>query len=114
MGNYFILKDKNPTEVDNAIEWAEWFEKADRSVDRTILDEGLESEITVSTVFLGMDHNFNVFSGGDDKPLIFETMIFGGEHDQYQDRCSTYEEAETMHEKALNLIKGENNDDDQS
>jgi hypothetical protein len=56
----------------------------------------------VSTVFLGLDHNH---SGG--RPLLFETMIFGGPHDQYQTRCSTYDEAEAMHAKAVRIFTGE-------
>jgi hypothetical protein len=30
-------------------------------------------------------------------------MIFGGEHDQYQERCSTLDEAKIMHEEAVKL-----------
>ena len=46
----------------------------------------------VSTVFLGLDH---AFDGGT--PLLFETMIFGGEHDEYQERYATWDEAEAGH-----------------
>ena len=38
------------------------------------------------------------FAGGP--PILFETMIFGGPEDQYTDRCSTWDEAVKMHEKA--------------
>jgi DNA-binding LacI/PurR family transcriptional regulator len=34
-----------------------------------------------------------------------ETMIFGGEHDQYQERYTSYEDAVKGHQIALNLIK---------
>lgn len=57
-------------------------------------------EIHVSTVWLGLDHSFN---GGP--PLIFETMIFGGEHDQYQERYSTEEEALAGHKEACRLVR---------
>lgn len=50
----------------------------------------------VSTVFLSLDHNW-----GDGPPILFETMIFGGEHDGYQERYRTWEEAEEGHEIAL-------------
>jgi hypothetical protein len=33
----------------------------------------------------------------------FETMIFGGPHDSYQERSSTFEEAETTHAAAVTL-----------
>jgi hypothetical protein len=50
----------------------------------------------VSTVFLGLDHQW-----GDGPPLVFETMIFGGEHDQYQERYSTWDEAEAGHKQGV-------------
>lgn len=93
--NSYILVDKKPVECENIIEWAKWFEKADRRVNATELPDG----VRVSTVFLGMDHSF---MGGP--PLLFETMIFGGEHDGYCERYSTWEEAETGHQKAIELI----------
>jgi len=57
----------------------------------------------VSTVFLGIDHNW-----GGGPPLIFETMIFnqGPEserpwHEEYQERYSTWEQAEAGHARAV-------------
>lgn len=70
--------------------WAKWFETANRTVEKT-----RNGNVEVSTVFLGIDHQF-----GDGPPLIFETMIFGGPEDQYTDRCSTWDEAVKMHERA--------------
>lgn len=55
----------------------------------------------VSTVFLGLDHNW---LGGP--PLLFETMVFGGEHDGYCQRCSTWKQAEVQHEEACSMIRG--------
>lgn len=52
--------------------------------------------VRVSTVFLGINH---AWLGGP--PVLFETMIFGGVLDQYQERCSTYDEAERMHRRAV-------------
>ena len=36
----------------------------------------------------------------------YETMIFGGKYDQYQERCETLEGAMVMHQTALTLVKG--------
>jgi hypothetical protein len=55
----------------------------------------------VSTVFLGLDHSF-----GHGPPLLFETMIFGGERDQYQERYSTLQDAMDGHDRAVELAKG--------
>ena len=52
--------------------------------------------VEVSTVWLGLDHRLS-----GDKPLIFETMVFGGKNDGYQQRYSTLKEAQTGHKKAV-------------
>ena len=46
----------------------------------------------VSTVFLGLNHRWD-----DGPPLIFETMIFGGPHDESQWRYSTEAMAQAGH-----------------
>lgn len=91
----YILKGKKVIKETNLLKWAEWFETADRHVKNTKV-----GGVQVSTVFLGLDHNF--FGG---KPLLFETMIFGGRHDGYQERYTTWEEAEKGHKKASELVK---------
>jgi hypothetical protein len=54
----------------------------------------------VSTVFLVLDHGmFN----DEGPPLLFETMILGDDIDGYQTRCTTWEEAEAMHRKAVQV-----------
>lgn len=50
---------------------------------------------SISTVFLGLDHRFF----GDGPPLLFETMMFPG--CEMIGRCSTWDEAEEMHERAV-------------
>lgn len=69
--------------------------------DARIIGRTERGDVTVSTVWIGLDHSF-----GDGPPLIFETMIFGGDHDQDQWRYSTREEAETGHEAACALAFG--------
>lgn len=58
--------------------------------------------VGVSTVMLGLDHGW-----GGRGPLLFETMIFGGPHDGYQDRYATHAEAVAGHAAAVKLAKGE-------
>jgi len=95
MSDKYILDGKTPVPVD-LMTWARWFETADRSVAQTIVGNK-----RVSTVFLGIDHRF-----GDGPPLLFETMIFNGPDDgEYQERCSTWEEAEAMHERAVHVAQ---------
>lgn len=56
--------------------------------------------VRVSTVFLGLDHSF-----GGRCPMLFETMVFGGQLNGEQERCSTYDEAEAMHSKWVEAVK---------
>jgi len=93
MSEHYILDGKKAKSAD-LMEWAMWFETADRHVAKTSVND----EVNVSTVFLGLDHSF-----GSGPPLLFETMIFGGEHDQYQDRYETWDQAEVGHEEAVKL-----------
>ena len=65
-----------------------------------IKQEELSDGKWISTVWLGLDHNFYE----KDSPLIFETMVFPKKGD-YQDldcqRYSTEEEAISGHEKLV-------------
>ncbi len=88
-----ILIGKIVKPVSDILEWAKWYETAERHVGQESRDG-----VRVSTVFLGMNHAFM-----PGPPLWFETMIFGGPHDGYQERYSTYREAEEGHAAALKL-----------
>jgi hypothetical protein len=81
-----------PIPGNDPIKWAHWFETADRRVATT--DVG---PYHVSTVFLGLDH---AFFGGP--PKLFETMVFTAGETQWQERCSTWAEAEAMHARVVN------------
>lgn len=98
MTDKYILEGKEPKPVEDLMEWAKWFEKANRVVEQTKVDD-----VKVSTVFLGMDHSF--FDG---PPILFETMIFGGPEDGYQERYSTWDEAVKGHQFACEKAFAEN------
>jgi len=94
----YVLKDKVPVLEPDLLKWARAFEdfKA-RRVDRTEFPNGTY----VSTVFLGLDHQFL-----DGPPLLFETMIFNDDsgRESYCDRCSTWDEAVEMHKRAVYMV----------
>ena len=46
-------------------------------------------DVRVSTVFLGLDHSLTL----DGPPVLWETMVFGGDNDQYQQRYTSRAEA---------------------
>ena len=99
----YILDGKEVKEVFTMEEWVVNFDRRNNKVAHdTIGDIG--STIDVLTVFLGIDHNFNVLRGkNDDKPILFETMVFGGKHDQYQERYCTWDEAIAGHERIVKM-----------
>lgn len=76
--------------------WGQFFnDRAARTVGRTDI-----GEVFVSTVFLGVDHNF-----GGGPPLWFETMVFHGEWDQATFRYTTWEQAEAGHARVVEAIR---------
>jgi hypothetical protein len=76
--------------------WVRWFEKSNRTIEK--YEHG---GVIVSTVFLGINHAFGAHEDG----VWFETMIFGGEHDQSCRRYNTIEEARAGHLEMVNLVK---------
>ena len=96
VGHYYILRGHDVLPV-NVKEWALWYEKNNPHV----ADETIEG-VRVSTVFLGLNHQW-----GDGPPLIFETMVFGGPLNQEMERCSTWKEAEAMHQRMKDRVKKE-------
>src|SRR5438552_481269 len=91
---WWTLEGHTPKICTDVKEWARWFEKADRKVAATTLGESF-----ISTVFLGLDHQY--ING---PPLLFETLVFGGPFDGETDRYSTWEEAEKGHEDMVRRV----------
>lgn len=99
---YILDADGNPVPVEDADEWSLWYGTADRVVAQTQI-----GKFGVSTVFLGIDHNFY---GGP--PLVFETAVF---HDLGDDvdfgfadikrRYSTRAEALAGHQQICDQIE---------
>lgn len=76
MGNLYILEGKTPVKVATVEEWAQKFDQKTK-----IIKQDYFGKTKVSTVFLGIDHAFC-----EGKPVLFETMIFGGKLDLFQER----------------------------
>lgn len=100
---YYKLEDHSPVPVDDVLIWAEWFEEAYKS-GGTIVKSDMIQGVHISTVFLGLDNGFNFGQPGY-KPLLFETMVFGGELDFYKQRYSTWLGAESEHDKIVEKVK---------
>ena len=87
MSRTYILDGREPVACD-LMTWARWFEANDRHVKLT--EQG---DVMVSTVFLGLDYSW----GEGERPVLFETMVFAGNHGGDQERYCTWEEAEAGH-----------------
>ena len=97
---YILDEDKNPVEIDleSYLKSGERHLKNERKVvAKTKLPDGIE----VSTVFLMIDHGLS----DQGPPLVFETMIFGGERDTECYRYSTWQEAEEGHFQVVRSLR---------
>lgn len=83
MADHYYILDGHTAKPASLHEWAHWLESAQRHI--CIVEVG---NSTISTVFLGLDHQY-----GDGPPLLFETLVFGGDLDGHMLRCSTWDEA---------------------
>jgi len=88
---YILGKNHELIETD-LMTWARFFE----DINNLRVAYDIIGDVEVSTVFLGIDHNF-----GKGEPLLFETMIFGGDRDGEQERYHTWEDAEQRHKEIV-------------
>ncbi len=90
-----------PRLADTREEWTEFMERegARRVACDTI--DTMSEPVRVSTVFLGLDYGFH----RDAPRELFETMIFGGKHNNYMERYPTKADALEGHSRALLLAK---------
>lgn len=97
MSDYYILNDDHTTTPVEMMEWALW---ASKDKGKSVVKQDTFGEVRVSTVFLGLNHAYL----GQGAPLIFETMIFGGKDDGFQERYSTWDQALKGHQKTIDLF----------
>ena len=115
-GHYILDADGNPRPEPDVIKWATWFEKGNR-----IVKQDQIGEVWVSTVFLGLDHDFT----GKGPPILWETMTFRGDRTkkktveimgrkvtttdgewEEQDRCAgNRDQAEAMHQDMIERVE---------
>jgi len=104
---YFILEN-GKMRPSTLMEWSRWFGNFDnRTVDRTDIDDlpNYPGGEFISTVCLGLDHNFIGVVQAGHKPALFETMIFGGKYDQRMWRYASYGEAKVGHWNIVDCIR---------
>lgn len=86
----YILVNREPVPADDLAVWGAWFNSPSN---RIVAQDRPSPEVLISTVFLGLDHNFS----HEGPPLLFETMVFGGEFDEETYRYCSWDEAVEGH-----------------
>jgi len=95
-GHYILDGEGNPVIENDSLKWAQWFAVADPTI---CLQSSVDGAV-ISTVFLGLDHNFHDHG----PPVLFETMVFNGNHDGYCRRYSTQQEAMDGHAEIVAMV----------
>lgn len=105
LGTYVLDEHGNPKPEPDLMAWGLWMEH--HNEERIVAhdrDEGRnsseETRISVSTVFIGVDHSWNP----NGPPLLYETMVFNGELNDTQMRYATREEALAGHQIICNAV----------
>lgn len=93
----------DPKPEPDLLTWAHWYEQAVDS-DTLAVSKTHISDVTVSTIFLALDKRL----GCPGAPILWETMIFGGEHDERTWRYTSRGAAQLHHAQIVGaLSKGE-------
>ena len=98
MKGLYILKDKKVVEAD-----MEEFSAFCSNFENKRVAKETVGGSEISTVFLGVDHGWGNEPGR--RPVVFETMVFGGPLDQEQERCCTWDEAEFQHAQIVERVR---------
>jgi len=95
---YKLDSNNNPIPCSSVNEYQEWYKIHGDTVAKSNFLDASGKQIIVSTVFLGLDHSYN-----SKVPVLWETMIFGGEHDQYQRRYTNFYDSLEGHNESIDL-----------
>lgn len=100
---YFILDEHKNIIPATCSQWSMWFSTPySKYLYRTYFDK----DIFLSTVFLGLDHGWNMNKDPDYRPVLFETMLMDEKQD-FMVRYCTYDEATLGHAAAVEHVLNE-------
>jgi hypothetical protein len=105
IGTFILDENGNPIPCKDPVEWSRWFDRIDR---RRVAEDHLGQLGRVSTVFLGLDHGFRMFGAWNPmlyRPVLWETMIFGGPWHEYQLRYTSAEAARRAHKELVSILQ---------
>ena len=93
---YTLDEENRPIKEPDINKWGKWLSEYERSVGCDKI-----KECGVSTIFLGVD-----CSPFAHTPVLWETMIFGGEFDRETERYTSHEDAVNGHKRWVDKVRG--------
>lgn len=104
---HYILIDRRVVECEDLMQWAKWMDLSRRDESFRVKQDFV-ADAWVSTVFLGLDHDFHFESKGP--PIVFETLVsmLGRDDMSYSEvmqRYCTFEQAERGHEAIVDSLR---------
>lgn len=91
---YWILRGHTPVPARDVLEWGFFFERIEnRRVAHDVIQQPESDPVQVSTVFMGLDHNWS----NSGPPILFEPRVFGGPLDGEMYRYPTWDAAAAGH-----------------
>jgi hypothetical protein len=99
----YILEDQRPQPCNDVDLWRNWMGTFQRWVGDTELTGSAGAAVRICTVFLGLDVSF-----GGATPILFETMILGGQYDRELYRYYTWADAQTGHSAIVAAMADDN------
>lgn len=103
---YVLDEHGDPRPEPDLIVWAEWFEQSERRmVKQTVMENSAHKQVVVSTVFLGIDYNFEL----EGLPILWETGIFfeDGRPTEIVERYTSKDEALEGHVRWVKEWEGQ-------
>jgi hypothetical protein len=107
IGQYILDEHGDAVPASGLLSWGRWL--ADHPKERRLADDTI-GNARVSTIFLALDCGSLLLKLGEDfdpstyRPLLWETMVFGGPYDQYMARYTSKADALAGHGKIVQML----------
>lgn len=102
LGQYILDENGEAIPAPGLLSWGQWLQ--DHPKERQLADDQI-GNARVSTIFLGLDCGFHFRDAHVVyRPMLWETMVFGGPYDQFQTRYTSRADALAGHGKIVQML----------
>ena len=98
--DYYILENGEIRAVDGA-EYRAWRLGESPAMSKRRIAQDFVNGVEISTVFAGSNPIYVTGEG----PVLFETLVFGGELDMHGEKSVTLEQARSTHDKYVAMVR---------